>query len=194
LPDDLPRRRSSDGRAITPSDFGSEETTQRQLHLARAQGDAYGHAFEQLRSVAATASGQQHCGDYWIGYVVGPAEGHYEWTSADLAWREPGDRALQIRVIVRDAGDGRFVPGLLVLVTVIDPFGNVLGRREHPLLWHPLIYHYGASWQVGASGLHSLRVEVDPPEFLRADHSNGNRLIAPARVDFSEVKVDIGRG
>jgi len=171
-----------------------EETTQRQLHVARAQGDAYGHAFEQLRAAEATDSGEEYCGDYWIGYAVGPALGVYEWTTAELEWREPGEENLHVAITVRDAGDGRFVPGLRVLVTLIDPSGNVVGSREQPLLWHPMIYHYGGNWKVDANGVHSLRVQVDPPKFMRTDLVNGDRLLAPVQIDFDEVKVDVGTG
>ena len=171
-----------------------EETVQRQLHVARAQGDAYGSAFQQLRAAEAGDSGEEYCGDYWIGYALGPAAGVYEWTSAELAWREPGDENLHIAITVRDAADGRFVPGLRVVVTLIDPSGSAVGSREQSLLWHPMIYHYGANWKIKASGMHSLHVEVDPPKFMRADLLHGDRLLAPAQIDFNHVKVDVGTG
>ena len=181
-----PRQR---GRSL---DLETEERTQRELHLARAQGDAYGEAFGHLLAGVASDSGERYCGDYRIGYTVGPAEGAYEWSATELVWRETGNQNLYVAVTVRDAGDGRFVPGLRVLVTVSDPLGRVLGTREHPLLWHPMIYHYGANWQVGSSGPHSLRIEVEPPRFGRADLVNGGRLATPARIQFDAVKVDLG--
>lgn len=183
---DLPRRRA---RSI---DLDTDERTQRELHLARTQGDAYGEAFGHLRGDLASDSGERYCGDYRIGYAVGPAEGAYEWSATDLVWREPGDQNLHVAVSVRDAGDGRFVPGLRVLVTVIDPLGRILGTREHPLLWHPIVYHYGSDWRVGSGGPHSLRVEVDPPMFMRADPVNGDRLATPAKVQFDAVQVELG--
>jgi hypothetical protein len=167
---------------------------QRQLHVARAQGDAYGHALEELRAAEAIDSGEEYCGDYWIGYAVGPAEGAYEWTTSELEWREPVEENLHVAITVRDAGDHRFIPGLRVLVTLIDPGGNVIGSREQPLVWHPMVYHYGGNWRVEASGLHALRVEVDPPGFTRTDVLNGDRLLAPAQIDFDRVKVEIGPG
>jgi hypothetical protein len=186
-------RRGQRGRARS-LDLDAEERTQRALHLARAQGDAYGEAFGQLLAGVASDSDERYCGDYRIGYAVGPAEGAYEWSATELVWREPGNQNLHVAVTVRDAGDGRFVPGLRVLVTVIDPLGRVLGTREHPLLWHPMIYHYGSNWQVGSNGPHSLRVEVEPPRFRRADMVNGGRLATPARVQFDAVTVDLGTG
>lgn len=185
------QRRVHPGQRARSFDLESEERTQRELHLARAQGDAYGEAFGHLRAGAVSDSGERYCGDYWIGYAVGPAEGVYEWSETELAWRDPGNQNLHVAVTVRDAGDGRFVPGLRVVVTVIDPLGRVLGTREQPLMWHPMLYHYGADWKVEVRGQHSLRVEVEPPRFMRADLVNGDRLVAPARVQFNEVTVDL---
>ena len=186
--------RAGPDRPLPSSQRDREEMTQRQLHVARAQGDAYGDAFAQLRATGATDSGEEYCGDYWIGYAVGPAMGVYEWTTAELAWREPGVENLHVAITVRDAGDGRFVPGLRVIVALIDPAGDAVGTREQPLLWHPMIYHYGGNWKVEASGLHSLHVKVEPPKFMRTDVLNGDRLLAPAQVDFDSVKVDVGTG
>jgi hypothetical protein len=193
MPERLPNDGVIDtrGRGLS-SNSDSEETAQRRLHLARAQGDAYGHAFEHLRAAVATDGDEEYCGDYWIGYAVGPAEGVYEWTATELVWREPADENLHVTITVRDTGDGRFVPGLRVLATLIDPGGHVLGRREQPLLWHPMIYHYGGNWKVGSSGLHSLHVEVEPPRFKRTDLLNGDRLFGPAHVEFDHVTVDVG--
>jgi hypothetical protein len=195
----LAEEASNEGRAAHDGPATSflhdrEETTQRQLHVARAQGDAYGSAFAQLRAAGTTDSGEEYCGDYWIGYAVGPAMGVYEWTRAELEWREPGEENLHVAITVRDAGDGRFVPGLRVVVTLIDPTGNVVGSREQPLLWHPMVYHYGGNWKVEASGVHSLHVNVEPPKFMRTDVLNGDRLLAPAQIDFDRVKVDVGTG
>ncbi len=60
-------------------------------------------------------------------------------------WCEPGHANLYVELSVRDAGDGRFVPGARVLATLVDPDGEELGTHEQPLLWHPMIYHYGGS-------------------------------------------------
>ncbi|HUA46962.1 MAG TPA: hypothetical protein VMA77_17145 [Solirubrobacteraceae bacterium] len=178
-------------RSIGPD---TEERTQRDLHLARAQGDAYGEAFEHLRASIASDSGERYCGDYQIGYAVGPAEGAYEWSASELVWLEPRNENLHVAVTVRDAGDGRFVPGLRVLVTLIDPRGRALGTHEHPMLWHPMLHHYGSNWKISASGLHSLRIEVEPPRFIRADPVNGSRLAAPTSVQFDAVNMNVGTG
>ena len=123
----------------------TDEATQRQLDLARAQGDAYGAALEHMTTAVADDGGQRRARDYWIGYAVEEAEGMYEWRGDELVWRDPGDTNLRIEITVRDAGNGRFVPAVRVLVTVIDPTGRELGSHEQPLLRHPMIYHYGCN-------------------------------------------------
>ena len=60
-------------------DEDEDEATQRELHLARAQGDAYGEAVQHLTAVAVHPGDQQRAGEYWIGYTVQQAEGVYEW-------------------------------------------------------------------------------------------------------------------
>ncbi|HET9103259.1 MAG TPA: iron transporter, partial [Solirubrobacteraceae bacterium] len=171
----------------------TDEATQRQLHLARAQGDAYGDALEHMTTVVADDGDQQRAGEYWIGYAVEEAEGMYEWQDGELVWREPGTADLHVEVTVRDAGDGRFVPCARVLVTVIDPDGRELGTHEQPLLWHPMIYHYGRNWATTANGRYRLRVRVEPPTFMRHDQVNGLRFAEPVEVEFSEVDVRLTR-
>ncbi len=162
---------------------------QRELHLARAQGDAYGEAVQHLTAVAVDPGDQQRAGEYWIGYTVQQAEGVYEWVDDQLVWREPGDGDLHLEVTVRDAGDGRFVPCARVLVTVIDAHEAELGTHVQPLLWHPTIYHYGRDWRAVTNGPHRLRVRVEPPTFMRQDRLNGQRFTEPVEVEFTDVDL-----
>ena len=175
-------------------DPNTDEATQRQLHLARAQGDAYADAVEHMTTAVADDGGQQRAGDYWIGYAVEEAEGMYEWRTDELVWKEPGETNLHVEITVRDAGDGRFVPGVRVLATLIDPVGLEVGTHEQPLLWHPMIYHYGRNWAVSRDGQYTLRVRVEPPTFMRHDHVNGRRFAEPVEVEFSDVTVNLGCG
>ena len=128
-----------------PMDPNTSEATQKQLDLAREQGEAYGRALTYMTGTVAHDGGEQEAGDYLIGYAIEEAEGMYEWTDGSLVWRDPGEENLHVEVAVRDAGDGRFVPGVKVIATLVDPDGNEVGTHEQPLLWHPMIYHYGRS-------------------------------------------------
>jgi hypothetical protein len=78
-----------------------------------------------------------------------------------------------------------------VLVTMIDPGGQELGTHEQPLLWHPMIYHYGRNWATSGDGLYRLRVRVEPPRFMRHDQINGRRFTEPVEVEFTDVNVSL---
>lgn len=175
-------------------DPNTSEATAEQLDLARAQGRAYGRALEYMTGTVAQDGREQRAGDYLVGYAVEKAEGMYAWVDGALVWRDPGEANLHVEVAVRDAGDGRFVPGVRVLATLLDPQGTEVGTHEQPLLWHPMIYHYGRNWTVPSDGAYTLRVRIEPPTFMRHDEINGRRFVAPVEVEFRGVKVERGQG
>src|SRR5205823_4373556 len=96
-------------------------------------------------------------------------------------------------VSVRDGADGRFIPGLTVVATLIGPDGQEIGTHEQPFLWHPWLYHYGRNWHVPASGIYTLRIHIEAPEFHRHDKENGTRYAEPAEVEFRDVKIKTGQ-
>lgn len=178
---------------IPPMDPDTSEATQKQLDLARAQGDAYKQALKHMATTVANDGGTAEAGDYLIGYAIEEAEGMYEWSDGELAWREPGETNLHVEVAVCDRADGRFVPGVRVFATLIDPEGAEVGTHEQPLLWHPMIYHYGRNWTVPSDGTYSLKVRVEPPTFGRHDEVNGKRFTTTEEVIFEGVEVKRGR-
>ena len=152
-----------------PMEPDTSEASSRQLELAREQGEAYGRALEYMTGEVAHDGGEQEAGHYRIAYAVEEAEGMYEWADGELNWHDPGEENVHVEVAVRDAGDGRFVPGVRVLATLISPDGDEVGTHEQPLMWHPMMYHYGRNWIVPADGRYTLRVRVEPPTFMRHD-------------------------
>jgi hypothetical protein len=174
-----------DGRGAAARD----DALQRQLHHARAQGDAYGAALDQMLRLAAGAGDEQRTGDFWIGYAVESASGRHEWADDGFVWREPGGGQVQLLITVRDIGDGRFVPGARVVVTVADSEGQEVGSHEHPLVWHPMLYGYRRDWDLPADGVYAVHVRVEPPTFSRHDERNGTRFTTPAEVEFTNVRI-----
>jgi hypothetical protein len=77
--------------------------------------------------------GEQEAGHYHICYALEEAERMYEWTGGELVWRNPGDENVKVEVSVRDASDGRFVPGVRVFATLIDPADRAAPSRPPPL-------------------------------------------------------------
>jgi uncharacterized protein involved in high-affinity Fe2+ transport len=161
----------------------SEESTAEQLELARRQGTAYAAALEAMNQ----ESGAQvrRVGDVEVAVVVENAEGMWMRHGDDLRWENPGDENAHVEVAVRDAADGRFIPGLSISVTLTAPDGTDVGTHTQPFLWHPWLYHYGRNWVVPGEGDYRVRVKIDPPEFMRHDYENGNRYADPIETEFS---------
>jgi hypothetical protein len=177
-----------------PMDPDTDEASPEQLEAAMSQGDSYGRAVALMAGTIANDGGEQEAGDYLIGYAVEAAEGMYHWVDGRLEWREPEEENLHLEITVRDAADGRFIPGVRVLATLLAPGGDEVGTHEQPMLWHPMLYHYGRNWFVPCDGDYVLRVLVDPPQFSRHDEINGRRFMEPVSVEFSKVRVKRGCG
>lgn len=175
-----------------PMDPNTDEADAKQLDLARQQGQAYRRALEHMANDVAEDGGMQTAGEYLIGYAVEEAEGMYDWKDGELVWHDPEDENLHVEIAVCDAADGRFVPAVKVTGTLVDPDGNEVGSHEHPLLWHPMLYHYGRNWTVPSDGAYTLHVRVEPPTFMRHDEVNGCRFKDVVETTFENVKVERG--
>ncbi|GAB4510789.1 MAG: hypothetical protein OHK0046_08000 [Anaerolineae bacterium] len=170
----------------------SDEATQEQLQLAQAQGRALGDALRQMINQEAHGAEKQ-AGDYLVGYAVEHAEGMYMLQGGELVWYDPRDENAHIEISVRDAADGRFIPGLTVRVSVLDSNEREVGTNEHPFIWHPWLYHYGRNWVLPGDGEYILHIYIEAPEFPRHDKANGLRYARPAEVEFQNVRIETGR-
>ncbi|MDP9316676.1 MAG: iron transporter [Pseudomonadota bacterium] len=170
----------------------SDEATEKQLRLAKAQGDAFGQALTAMITDEAHGS-VRPVGDYLVGYAVEQAEGMYHLHDGHLEWVAPEEENLHVEVVVCDAADGRFIPGLTVYATLIDSTGNEIGTYHQPFLWHPWLYHYGRNWHVPGDGIYTLRIRVEAPEWGRHDKINGKRFAEPVEVEFVKVGITTGQ-
>lgn len=171
----------------------SDEATRLQLGLARAQGVAYAAALKHMVTFVADGGREVQTADYLVGYAVEKAEGMYHLRAGKLHWMEPKRENVHVEVTVRDAADGRFIPGLKIYATLIDAKGREIGTHVQPYLWHPCLYHYGRNWRVPGDGRYTLRVRFDPPGYHRHDKLNGRRFARGADVVFKNVEVKTGR-
>jgi hypothetical protein len=178
----------------TPPMKPSEEATRTGLVLARAQGAAYGTALKHMTAIVADDGGEKQGGEYLVGYAVEKAEGMYMWHDGALDWTEPTSENVHLEVAVRDAADGRFLPGIKVTAALFGDNDWTSGPVELPFLWHPALYHYGRNLKVPASGAYRLVVEIAPPEFPRHDKVNGLRYREGAKVEFEKVEIETGKG
>lgn len=92
-----------------------------------------------------------------------------------------------------DGADKRFVPELMVHVTLEDDRGKEVGTYHLPFLWHPTMYHYGRSIHIPADGTYTMRVGIEMPTFGRHDKTNGQRYPAPVVAEFSNIRITTGR-
>jgi hypothetical protein len=179
-------------QAKNPPMESSKESTSQELQLAKDQGEAYKKALDYMTTQVDEGS-VKHAGDYQVGYAIEKAEGMYYPVHGQLEWRDPTDQNAHIEVTVRDDKDGRFIPGLVVMVTVLDERGNEIGTRQLPFLWHPWLYHYGLDWKVPGEGKYTLRIHIDVPPFPRHDKKNGQRYAEPVEVEFKNVTIKPGQ-
>ncbi len=189
------------GKSVKASGTTAEkppmETTdaakKKHLKLARNQGKALAEALHEMTQKKAHDGGERAAGHYLIGYAVEKAEGLYQVEDGELKWRPPEDENVHVEVSVRDGADGRFIPGLTVRATLVDPDGNEVGTHRQRFLWHPWLYHYGRNWKVPGDGTYTLRVRVEVPDFPRHDKVNGQRYTEPVEVEFQNVKIKTGQ-
>lgn len=178
--------------ATPPMNPESSEATTPQLDLARDQGQAYRRALDYMANKVAHDGGQQVSGDHLVAYAIEEAEGMYALEDGELVWHNPEGTNAHVEVVVCDAADGRFVPGLTVTAALVTPGGKLLGPHEQTLVWHPMLYHYARNWEVPEDGEYTLRVHVEPAPFPRHDEINGRRFAEAVDVEFSGVRIERG--
>jgi uncharacterized protein involved in high-affinity Fe2+ transport len=171
----------------------SDEAEAETLEMARRQGEALKAAAEHMLKEEADDGGEGRAGDFRIAYAVEKAEGMYHPVDGRLEWMEPTEENCHLEVLVRDAADGRFVPGLVVTATLLSTDGQEIGTHQQPFIWHPWLYHYGRNWLVPGDGEYTLRIRIEPPTFHRHDRENGERYAEAAEIEFEGVRIETGQ-
>jgi uncharacterized protein involved in high-affinity Fe2+ transport len=170
----------------------SSEINNQQIELAKKQGQAFQDALKNMLHKEAHGD-QKVVGDYIVSWANEKAEGMYLKRDGHLEWQEPQAADTHLEIVVCNADDGRFIPGLTVHTTLLDQNRKEIGTREQPFFWHPWLYHYGANWQVPHEGPYTLRVRIEAPDFPRHDKTNGKRFDQPVEVEFSNVRLELGQ-
>jgi uncharacterized protein involved in high-affinity Fe2+ transport len=173
------------GTAPSMSPFASsDEATAQQLERARDQGNVVRDEVEWVRAHDAAASAEMTAGEYRIAYIVTAPAGYYDSTNA---WHEPSGTA-HVAAVVRDAADGREVPGLTVTAT-ITPSGGGAAHVALPYGWQAVLNRYGENVSL-PDGPFTLRLDVAPPSYWRHDPTNGDRFADTVTAEFTNVSVD----
>src|SRR5919199_206210 len=97
----LPMTRQKPSRK--PPEQTSDEANQKQLRMAKEQGEALQRALEHMTQEVADDGGERPAGEYLIGYAVEEAEGMYHLRNGKLEWDDPTeDDNVHVEVSVRD--------------------------------------------------------------------------------------------
>lgn len=174
-----------------PPMLSSDEADEKQLEMARQQGEQYVKTLQHMVTHVADTGGEQRAGEYIVAYAIERPEGMYHLENGELMWHEPDGQNAHLEISVRDAADNRFIPGLDVHVRAIDSSGNDTGKHQVPFVWHPWLYHYGRNWKFPSGGVYTLEVEIDAPKFHRHDEKNGERYGDAVSVVFENVQVTV---
>lgn len=179
-----PPRTTGSDRRHDPSD----EADERQLTLARDEGDCYQASVTYLLSDVAETGAKARTSEYHVGVAMEEAEGLYRLANNRFTWSEPtADQNCHLEVVIADAVDGRFLPHLNVEATIDDATGATVGPLSVPFVWHPGLYHYGRNVALSGDGPYSVAVDVAPAPFPRRDERNGRRYTEPVAVRFEEL-------
>jgi uncharacterized protein involved in high-affinity Fe2+ transport len=177
---------------VRPPRIPSEEATDKELEIARHQGDVFGDALDHMITEVADLGEEVNAGPYLISYAIEDAEGMYlPGKNGSLIWQEANGENLHLEVSVRDAADGRFIPELIVHARLINSQGEDVGLHQQNFIWHPWVYHYGRNWRVETSGTYSLEVEIKAPTFARHDKKNGHRYTQDIKAIFPNVHISV---
>jgi hypothetical protein len=159
------------------------------LRFGTAQGFTNQQALRHMLECVAADGRQQIVDDYRIGYVIETAQGQYVLEGGELHWSMPPATSVHLEVVVCDAADGRFIPGLQVMATLYNVAGMHCGTHELPFVWHPWLFRYGYNWPVSVDGEYTLHVHIAAPSFLRHDKVNGKRFERAVDVAFRGVQI-----
>lgn len=150
------------------------------MSLSRLQGDAYSRALEAVADGQRTATTVG--GGLLVTAILGPPGELRAVTSEATVVHPPRARAdVHLGLAVQDTIDGRFVPGLDVVVT-LERVGAEVLTTQAPLLWHPALHHYGADLALGETAHYDVRLRILGPAWSRLPAGHEPRF--PGRADL----------
>lgn len=172
----------------------SDEVDERQLELAREEGERYQRSVEYMATEVAESGATARAGEYLVGVAQEHAEGLYRMVDDHFTWQEPSaDENCHLEVMVADATDGRFLPHLDVHATIEDGGDTEFGPEPIPFVWHPGVHHYGRNLELPGDGNYTVVVDIEPAAFRRHDRTNGDRYTEPVEVRVEGLPFATGR-
>ena len=173
---------------IAPLAAPSDEATASQLQLAREQGMAADSALQFWLQSGCASSGRMAAGEYQVAYSLRPPQGTWVSRNGALQWQPPSGNAL-LAVVVLDGADQRPIPGLAIRAQIRRVSGEAVATQQLAYRWGVPLEEYAAALTLPAGELR-IRLDIEPPGFLRHDPINGDRFAEPAFAEFTSVWFD----
>lgn len=140
-----------------------------------------------------TYMGHRIKGDYLIAYMVEKAR--------ELQYLKEGEEVMEklqnenayIGIAVHSASDLHFIENLIVMVTVIDEKGSVIGKQRHFYHKRPQIHYYAMNWILPGDGLYTLQVQIDPSALKWEGGMNDKKPHEIVKVEFPHILIQTGQ-
>lgn len=163
------------------------------IKLAEQQGSAFQEAVDYLKEIVAGYQ-EQVVDDYIVTVCAEEAEGMYHLEDGELTWEDPAEGLnAHLEIIIQDADDKRFIPQLDVVATLYSEDQEMEQEKQHPFLWHPYVFHYGANWKIPKEGNYSVEVKISAPRFHRHDVVKGKKYPRQVTLHFGNLKMETDR-
>lgn len=181
----------------TPADrnalVASDEASLSQLERASEEGAALGDELKWVEREEGAVAETVAAGEYLVTCLITPADDFYDLEAAQYSSPahhttvEPG--SAHVGVVVRDAADGRAVPGLDVRATLRASSGGPTRTARLPFGWHPVLNRYGDNMRL-PNGAFTIEVRIASPAYARHDSVNGQRYTRTVAANCGSVVVN----
>ncbi len=132
-------------------------------------------------------------GGYLIAYMVEEARELQFLNEGEQVVKALHNENAYIGIAVHSATDFHFIKNLIVIVTVIDEKGNVIGKQRHFYHRRPQTHNYGMNWILPCDGLYTIQVYVEPSDFKWEEDVNEGTSPAIVEVEFPHVMIKTGQ-
>jgi hypothetical protein len=136
--------------------------------------------------------GQRIEGDYLIAYLVEKAR-ELQYLKEGQVMEKPQNENAYIGIAVHSASDLHFIKKLIVMVTVIDERGTVIGKQQHLYHPRPRLHNYGMNWILPADGLYTIRVHIENSDLKWERDMKDNNPPEVVEVEFPHVMIQTGQ-
>jgi len=89
--------------------------------------------------------------------------------------------------------DLHFIENLIVMVTLIDEKGSVIGKQRHFYHKRPQIHYYAMNWILPGDGLYTIQVQIDASDLKWEGNMNDKNPPEIVEVEFPNILIQTGQ-